>query len=73
MVEYHGVFYKIGRHGFLYRWSENLGEWVRSSQDPLEVGLRPQRRVIRPPQPRSKYPAMPASFSYRNTDGFGWG
>lgn len=29
----HGSFYKIGRFGKVYRWSSELGDWIRSSKE----------------------------------------
>lgn len=36
-IQRHGLFYKRGQHGRLFRW--NGDEWVRSTHEPSEVGL----------------------------------
>jgi len=32
-----GLKYKIGRFGFVYRWSEVYQEWIKSEKEPREV------------------------------------
>lgn len=43
----HGIRYKIGRHGYVYRWADHLGEWVRSTKQPHELGVLQERIAAR--------------------------
>ena len=32
-----GIEYKIGTHGFTYRWSSEYGEWIRSQMTQAQI------------------------------------
>lgn len=59
--EHNGIEYKIGRHGFLFRWSSARGEWVRSELHPSEVNFPMGERGY---QPRSRQQPAPEKFNW---------
>jgi hypothetical protein len=42
-----GASYKFGTHGFVYRWSDNSKEWVKSEVDPETLRHPLTTKIIR--------------------------